>query len=169
MVTFWHELDWIQLIIKQLGACCNCPFWSSFKAPQLVLLIDMHHPPKANQESWVARRLSHAPSLLLILLLVAQPLFKFLQSLPHPSQPVSTSILNILKMHLQQSLLTSTCSGLPTATLGEFSASNAALLRLQSALCRISGAVIPESHARCFGKNSHFRHRVCWWSCRRCL
>jgi hypothetical protein len=45
------------------------------------------------------------------------------------------------------SLLTSTCSGLPTATLGEFSASNAALLRLQAALCRIPGATIPESHA----------------------
>ena len=46
-------------------------------------------------------------------------------------------------MHLQ----TSTRSELLTATLAEFSASNAALLRLQSAFCRIPGATIPESHA----------------------
>ena len=50
-------------------------------------------------------------------------------------------------MHLQPFPTHPTRSGTRTATLGEFSASNAALLRLQSALCQIPRATIPESHA----------------------
>ena len=105
--------------------------------------------PEALSSSISASNSSTGCSASLLVLLVSSVSISTC-SLPTPpagagSTSVSTSISSNCTRNL--SLLGSTFSGLSIATLGEFSASNAALLRLHSALCRIPGATIPESHA----------------------